>query len=298
MKKKTFIMALLSLLILFVGCDEVGPNSNVQYLNNNCTITTDEFFQLTGAEDSVVKKILPHCFKVDRRGDFREFTYYIAIYDSSNTEYYDQFSITPSYNNRSVYYTTSNQKNYESYKTGLMNSGFTGDKTYEYGAEIFLKDGFKLKLSESEPNGQKRYTIYLAKTNKTKHHFETEATTWLPAAEEILSLVGKNRTYADKMLLPYFIKSDSQYLRQFDYENEHHMDQILIYPSSNEVVFGSTIDEKAWIYKKHLIDYGFKQVGTYYQYKNYIMKESSNMTTSMGSYNKLIYWKIVSINPN
>jgi hypothetical protein len=64
------------------------------------------------------------------------------------------------------------------------------------------------------------------------------------------------------------------------------------------VVFGSTVDEKAWIYKKRLIDFGFKQLGANYQYKNYIMKESSNMTTSMGSYNKPIYLKTVSIKPN
>lgn len=178
-----------------------------------------------------------------------------------------------------------------------MNSDFSIDTT-EYGEQVFLKDGFKLIIRETEPNGQKRYTIYLSKTNMTQHAAEKDEISWLPTAEQILSLVGKNRAYADKILLPYFSKSDSQYIRQYDYQNEHHMDQIQIYPSGNEVVFGSTVDAKAWSYKKRLIDYGFKQADTYYQYKNYIMKESSNMTTSMGSYNKLIYWKTVSINPN
>jgi hypothetical protein len=298
MKKKTFTITSLLLLILFSGCNQQESNNPGLDYNNTCTITVEQFFQLTGAEDSVVRKILPSCFKIDRRGDFREFTYYIKIYILNNTEYYDQFSITTNYNNRSVYFTTSNPKIYEKYKAGLMNSGFVMSDTSEYGEPVYLKEGFKLILRETEPNGQKRYTIYLSKINNIKQHIENEKTSWLPTATQILSLLDKNIEYADKILLPYFSKSDSQYLRQYDYQNEHHMDQILIYPSSNEVVFGSTVDEKAWIYKKRLIDFGFKQLGANYQYKNYIMKESSNMTTSMGSYNKPIYLKTVSIKPN
>lgn len=294
MEKKIFITASLFLLILSEGCKHLESNSNEQ--DTNCLVTINQFFQLTGAENSDVTKILPSCFKIDNRGDFREFTYYITIYNLDNTEYYDQFSVTTDDNNRSVYYTTSNDKNYENYKTGLINSGFKSDRI-EYGQEVYLKDGFKLFLGESEPNGQKRYTIYLSKTNNASHNIEDSETSWLPTAEQIMSLIGKNRDYADKILIPYFSKSDSIYLRQYDYQNEHHMDQILLYPSSNEVVFGSTLGEKAWIYKKQLIDYGFKKVDSYYQYKNYNMKESSNITTSMGSYNKLIYWKTVSINP-
>lgn len=124
MEKKSFIGTSLFLLILFASCKQAESNSNGQVSNNNCTINTKQFFELTGAEDSVVMKILPHCFKIDNRGDFREFTYYISIYDSSKTEYYDQFSITTDHNNRSVYYTTSNQKNYDSYKKWTDEFGF------------------------------------------------------------------------------------------------------------------------------------------------------------------------------
>jgi hypothetical protein len=161
MKKKTFTITSLLLLILFSGCNQQESNNPGLDYNNTCTITVEQFFQLTGAEDSVVRKILPSCFKIDRRGDFREFTYYIKIYILNNTEYYDQFSITTNYNNRSVYFTTSNPKIYEKYKAGLMNSGFVMSDTSEYGEPVYLKEGFKLILRETEPNGQKRYTIYL-----------------------------------------------------------------------------------------------------------------------------------------
>jgi hypothetical protein len=296
MERKSFIITALFFLLLFTGCNQVESNNNKVDSNENCTITNDQFFRLIGAEDSVVTKILPNCFKIDKRGDFREFTYYIHIYNSGHTEYYDQFAVTTDNNNRSVYFITSNLKIYELYKAGLLRSGFVSD-TIEYGAQVYLKKGFKLTLMEAEPNGQKRYSIYLAKTNSISDSNERDKTSWLPTAEQILGLVGKNREYADSILLPYFSKSDSQYLRQYDYQNEHHMDQILIYPSGNEVVFGSTVDKRAWIYKKNLIDHGFKVSGQVYIYKNYTMKQSSNMT-SMGSYDKMIYWVTITVSPN
>jgi hypothetical protein len=289
MKKETFLFAALFPLIFFWGCNQKEPNS--------CTVTTEQFIQLIGAEDSVVRKILPDCFKVDRRGDFREFTYYINLYNIDKADYYNQFSVSTSRNNKSVYFTTSNPGIYESYKTELLNSGFVND-SIEYGERVYLKKGYKLKLSEFETNGQNRYSIYVAKINDVYESHIIEDPSWLPTVKQVLSLAENKRVEVDSILLPYFSRMDSQYIRQYDYQNEHHMDQILVYRSSKEINFGTTVGERAWIYKKKLIDYGFKQNGEYYRYKDYIMRESSNISTSMGSYNKMIYWITVGLSPD